>query len=1803
MTYFELAQHAADVANADLGTNNIDPHWIYAQWQHESANFTSRMATENNNFGGVTQVEPNGEENRMTNSNLYAMMFDSPEDYADYFGHYLAKYAENGIGEASNVDEYLASLQNGGYFTSDDNSGNHYYSGVHSYLDGDFIDKVATYSGAYGSKHPYVMPDEPKMKQVYGFWDEFYNKFVNAEVDSGSVSAVRNLWVNFTNADTINKGLYASFGESDYRPSQDDIDLVQKGLEGDSIAQNYVLTHASNRQTLLALLAMKQEDRARAEKVDNMDYGLSSVGTILGSVLDPSILLAFVPGANVGTIAGIAAKASKVRSLVSLGGKLINQNRASRMATQALTSMVSAGADRFVANRWGGFTPDYATSMTFAGVLGAIGGAIAKSGGGEMARRLDMTKRGLEEETTRLAIGVTPRMEAKPNAQAALAKDMMDTFAQEGTDIDLHYKERAAKAAAEKAELEREPEIAQEGAGLEGQFRKDTITADNIKNDVSKEAAENKGTPTLDMGSKTVEQNPPISPSGAVENINKWADVTYHDIVEPNSITDTLIKNGQLFILTEAKARKWAARYGVELDPNAKAFSLPGLGVSVLIREKINKRNITGVVMHEAGVHMALRNMIEPKLYDEILGIVKDRMEHSTNKEWIRATRKATSPEEALAYWIESMGNRHKRDSVVKKVRQGLEQWLDPNYDADKWVADTVAGALKRYAAKDKDVAKVINMILDPAREVKSKQWAAAIKATGSTNPEIIFKHWITHKPNKNSALYKEIKRQAELAYKSKDLTDKEIEDFALKKYFHSELYEDAPGVTPKEKQSTKEMDTNEVPSEKKEPKVYPDTANPARERADNAQGDLERLMVRNAHETLHKDDPVQTMPDGSHVVEGITYSKDNPNGDGIAQTVEDIGEIDYSKEPKQQTVFDNVSDKGESSKVRQGFFGRLGLWLEHGSFIGNIYGIMRNSHSRLMQMASNILFNDPRMKANYNECLSAESIKQMMLDRWNSQYIAFLDKRQQYIRDTFGVFNGLQRNHFIHKVNEQIIDCYNAKARGDTIALKQFSPEIQSLVSDMEELTGDIMRQMQKRSENLGGRKGLGSLLEQFDTDNSAKEFFRITDEDKLYEWMGRNYNDMNDVLEDLTEYARRFMDRDAETKYFVEMKKREFEAKKKTYKGKKPLQWVEPTQEEIEEHLEQAAKNWAYGRVDKNNSRLNFDLKDTKLDNPYTAFSDSLKHRLPIDTSGVMKLKNGIEFSFDKDLRSYDLDGFLPQVMNRLSGEIALRATIGDSKAQKEFYSKIAQELAKNSPIRNGNRELEAMQMGLNKILGIGSYNTTEQKGWDAFSNSIRSLSYANVGGNMTFAQLGELGGSIAYGGWKVLANNIPVLGNLAKKLRLGKNGAEIVENVTRKMYAEDIATRGWRTSASTDSKIYRQIFDKVSADDPTPSLKGRAADAVNRNIKRAALITSSVNFMPKLTNAMVQSMRQAAIEDALKWASGKHVGLLRNPFSNKKLAAAGIHTTKDVDNVQKAIKKYLIDEKGNLDHWMDEDPMSFAKFKKLMDNESMRGIQQQSIGNMTPFKEKHRLFFQFKDFTMKAMNQQFMRALTSHERDDALAALYSYATNTVSYYAMTVAKSYMFYPNDEQKRQEYMEKNGNLQHVLLSGLFRMSMTAPLSFASDAYEAATGNSMYRTTVDNTRNSRSSDDSWDKRVSDVANQTPALGMFGRLYNAGQGAYHLASGDGTNKDIDRLIQAVPLGSYLGMSYMGAMAKEHYNLPDKRSDYTKGQKKPRVKKTQKLQKLGSGTKTNKTATLITAKPKAANKTQMLVDRNK
>lgn len=1641
---------------------------------------------------------------------------------------------------------------------------------MQAYLGGDFIDSAVTPVGPWGTTHGYQMPNVPEPKKVMSFWEEFYNKFTNQFVDQGSVSVVRSAWANLSNMDS-----FAELATSDYRPSKEDIELVQKGLEGDTVAQQYVLSMAHNRKTLLELLAMKQEDRARAQAVDNMDYGLSSIGSILGSIADPTLLLAFIPGANVSTIANVASKVGKLRALMVAGSRVINGSKAASIAARALTTSVAAGADRFAAERWGGFKPDYASAMTFGALVGAIGGAMRNTGGA-VAEAINNSKKNIEDEAVRIAAGVPTKMEAKVNLQDELNREMLEDFAQEGTDIQLHYKPPVKKAETPTTD------VAVEGSDIPRDVLKTVVGEEpdaktKAANEATDVSVERKTIPTNGSGKD-------INPEDNIERATK----NLYTLIPEGSFPDKLIKSGCLFIMSSARAKKWATRYGVNLDPDAKAFSIPKMGISIILRDKVNEKNIFGVVAHEVGVHLALKKVLGQKAYDSLLDLARRRMEKSNDSKWIAATRKATNAEEALAYYVEQI-NWNKPPKNLRFVTQALKEFVSPRAAEDAQVEKAIRQALEGYTKiySAKDTARIL---MRASKGTRSPKWKAAIEATKNKDIAATIAYWLKHDPETGSILYKEIQRQAQTAA-GKRLTKKEIVQWAIEHF----TPKSSPLVYVAQRMNIKANDPLMTIKAFGEDDVIP-RSTIATDTGDNSMYNLGEMLTRNVTTTLENEKPVQTLPDGSHIIDNVTYSPKNTNGTGMELLADDIGEIHYSKGDVKETVFDAVSDKGQGSKVRQGKFGKLGLWMEHGLFFGNIFGIMRNSHSRKMQMASHIMFTDPRMEESFVDFLPTESIKQLLMYRWQSQYISFLDKRQKYINDTYGIFNFVRRNNLIHQVNEQVIDCYNARARGDAIKVKEFPAGIQEMASDLETMTDDIMKQMQKSSENLGGRKGLGSLLKKEDMMDANKEFYRITDETKMMNWLSRNYSNLDDAMEDLTEYARRFMDREAETKYFIESKKREFEKGPKKDKNGERIEWKEPTQEEIEKHLEEAAIGWAKGRIDKNMSRLNFDPKSSNLKNPYTAFSDTLKHRLPVDTTGEMKLKNGVSFSFDKDLRSYDLDGFLPQIMNRISGEISLRATIGDAKAQKEFFDSIAQELAKNGGVINGERELAAMQMGLNKILGIGSYNHSEQRIMDGISNMIRSWSYANVGGNMTWAQLGELGGSIAYGGFKVLMNNLPVFGNLAKNMRLGADGAEIVDNVTRKMFAEDIATRGWRRSDSTESKVFTQLLDKVSEENPVASRTGRTFDAMNRNIKRAALMTSSVNFMPKLTNAMVKSMRQAAIEDCLQWASGKNMkGLLRNPFSKGKCAAAGLHTQKDIENVQKAIKKYLVDEKGNIDHWLDEDPMTFSKFKRLVDNESMRGIQQQSIGNMTPFKENHKIFFQFKDFTLKAMNQQFMRALSSRERDDAMAALYSYATNTASYYGMTVAKAYMYYPGDEneQKRQEYLERNANPMKVALAGFFRMSMTAPMSFVSDGWEAATGQSMYRTTVDNTRNIRDSSDSWDKRVADFANQMPALGSLGRLYNATQSGKKFANGEGTTKDIDAIIGSLPLGQYLLMGRVAAGFKETSKLPDKKSTNTKkttGQKKTQSVKTQNINDRLKAKKANKKSENIVSKLK-------------
>lgn len=107
--FYKLALNSAVIAGG-----HIQPLWIYGQWRHETAFFTSPVCTELHNLGGLCQQIPN--DYPQPDGDLYYMTFSSYVECADYFGRYLRLYQDDGIFDAYTLYDYCKALKKGGYF-------------------------------------------------------------------------------------------------------------------------------------------------------------------------------------------------------------------------------------------------------------------------------------------------------------------------------------------------------------------------------------------------------------------------------------------------------------------------------------------------------------------------------------------------------------------------------------------------------------------------------------------------------------------------------------------------------------------------------------------------------------------------------------------------------------------------------------------------------------------------------------------------------------------------------------------------------------------------------------------------------------------------------------------------------------------------------------------------------------------------------------------------------------------------------------------------------------------------------------------------------------------------------------------------------------------------------------------------------------------------------------------------------------------------------------------------------------------------------------------------------------------------------------------------------------------------------------------------------------------------------------------------------------------------------------------------------------------------------------------------------
>lgn len=110
---------------------NVPPEVIMAQWAWESSHYQSQLALENNNLSGLTQTEPNGEDNKQPDGSNDYMQFGSIQEFAKAYVNFIKTNDASAVGK-QDVASYVTELKNNGYFTDDLGK---YINGVQSIYD------------------------------------------------------------------------------------------------------------------------------------------------------------------------------------------------------------------------------------------------------------------------------------------------------------------------------------------------------------------------------------------------------------------------------------------------------------------------------------------------------------------------------------------------------------------------------------------------------------------------------------------------------------------------------------------------------------------------------------------------------------------------------------------------------------------------------------------------------------------------------------------------------------------------------------------------------------------------------------------------------------------------------------------------------------------------------------------------------------------------------------------------------------------------------------------------------------------------------------------------------------------------------------------------------------------------------------------------------------------------------------------------------------------------------------------------------------------------------------------------------------------------------------------------------------------------------------------------------------------------------------------------------------------------------------------------------------------------------------
>jgi len=1346
-----------------------------------------------------------------------------------------------------------------------------------------------------------------------------------------------------------------------------------------------------------------------------------------------------------------------------------------------------------------------------------------------------------------------------------------------------------------------------------------------------------------------------------------------------NKTAQSMADRDDVLALSLSDAKKLGNRLSINVPDNTKGFYVPNEGYSVIVKDNIKDvKQLSGVLMHEIGVHQNLQTTIGADKYGKLMSQIDTGIKNN-DVMWATAARMANSndPEEVLGYAAENGLLGKKTTSKVSAFKDSNNEPIKfyhgtnaefTKFDANKsgglihftpdknaakgyasgegggrahitdedsfiedengnaytknkkgdWVAvgylpdegdfstlqkgktkfikigdkipkeelNNMSSGISEYVAKPKrfyvkeaylDLKKPLDLINNQAESLKVLQGIQkglfAQKRGNRTLQDIID----DLKENKGTGVWHTTK------YAFMNNSYKDIIIPALKKrgydgiIFKDDLHPtyavfDNAQVLDKA-ESTVNKESNLSNSIIDSFKNGLDSLGLGKQKFNNAQiMDMISESIKNSKLAQYG---ASVNSDGSVNMNGVHFSTDNLYSPSALE--------DYKAMAADRAeAVDNIGTANMTHRKFQRAINGVGNKLEDTKLTRTPFGFFLHSVSPTLSRMSTSIFEDPQMRGvpKITNMPSAERMTDYFRGQLQPYVQNILQARQDWVKQNYGAigaYNPFRADNRRLPFDKMVIDNFNHEYRGTTISKAvsdQIDDNVRKATAELKKFW-DARIDLGKSSGTLFSGKEENNLIENiwYPVNN---EFHRLIDRDCYRDMVSHFHAPYKEKTGD--EAAHKFLEDycyeasgDPKSKQiikdFIDRERTlEYQRKIKGMTPEEVKQYGKPvpaSDKDVEDFRDIKAKEWAVKALNPVENTLDGkEVVDGKVIDSSLGDLNFFRGKLPMDTGHIKMLPDGTPFTFDDNMRYYDLEHMLNRTMNRFAGEAALKTVFGDSTNYHNFLEKVHREfnLAQLSGTISQS-EVERMTKDFDDTMhdmrgmrpARDIYSDT-----DVIGKVFNNMAYATRGGNMGYNQLGDLGGSIAYNGLHTLFGVFNPLRKAVQDMRLGKAPSEMLDDLNFQMFGDPIERHIWQ--GSWGDRMTRAAMTKEFHGMSGVWHKALIGAAnVTHNFGK---FTSQINMLGHMTDTMIHEARSSALCDAIRFAHGKQFSGVRNPFSAQKIKALGRHV--DVEALKADIRKYIpwdgqkgtVPQEANVDAWRAESPKTFFELYDLVQNQTARSVLLSTQkGNRSMYKDQNwatRLLFMFKDFPYRSNNAQTMRALQNRERDDAVALALSMITNTAAFAARNSLKVGALYAmGNSDAAQKVKDNYLNDGALARAALFRTGFLSPLSNVNDVVEAATGAPTIRTTVTNSGRGEPINDMGDV-AGNVVKQIPAVDTISdytiKPINA---AIALSDGRGSQRDLRQMLKLIPVPDFIPYTQAIDTWSQMQGLPDKR----------------------------------------------------